>query len=180
MFAHFLGWPTVQGLRLTAGRLQSFRKGGFMKRMTEHPNMPPTVDGFSTDEDDARIWLNEEDEARIRFVAAYLMGRDVNCWYFRGLPLTILKKMMDEGLAAPAERQNDSPAIGEIVEWLQDHPSFTVHGYIKVGRDDRKISVEGVEHKGPLEAHEKNSFKTMFKRADDLIIRKNWQWAWFD
>jgi hypothetical protein len=117
------------------------------------------VGGFLTDEDDARIWLNEEDEARIICVEANLIERSINCWYFRGLPLTVLNKMMEEGLADPAERQDDSPPIREIVDWLQNHPLFTVHGYIKVGGLQRKISIEGVEHKGPLDAREKNDFR---------------------
>lgn len=127
-----------------------------------------------------RYSLNDDDKARIMCLAPNLYQSCGELWYYRRVNLQTLKEMAAMGLTDPNDHQEFAPTFGEILAWLIEHPSFTAHGFIKVGRPDRRITIEGVAHEGEISAEEAAGFRQMFRRADELNVRKKFQRAWFD
>lgn len=99
---------------------------------------------------------------------------------FDNMPADILQKMVDLRFADPDERQNDSPSIGEILEFLKENPNFTAFGYaVTVERPDYRISIEGVES-SDYDPRQIANFVDLFRFADEFEVSKDYQRAWFD
>lgn len=99
---------------------------------------------------------------------------------FENLTADTLQKLVSLRFANPAEQQNESPSIGEILDFLEKNPDFTAHGYaVTVGRDDYRISIEGVEgHSNDFD--QIAQFVNLFRYADEFEIADIYQRAWFD
>ena len=105
-----------------------------------------------------------------------------DCFSFTGLSAKDLKKCIAKGWADAEDRQNNSPSIGEILEFLEANPSFEAHGYVVTPRrDDSRISLEGVETEGaPRE--QVDAFIDTFRLADEFMFNSNGGCcrAWYD
>ena len=94
--------------------------------------------------------------------------------YFEGLSAETLATLVEEGFADPDDTQNNSPSIGEFLEYMQAHPKVTAHGYI-VGkeRSDARVSIEGL-HSGTADAEEQIEFLEWNRGADELNRHRSW------
>jgi hypothetical protein len=79
------------------------------------------------------------------------------------------------------ERQNDSPSIGQFLEFFRafEHNGLSFIGYIIFPpRSDARISIEGFECH-PTDA-QKQLLQNHFGRADEFECKKGYCRAWWD
>ena len=61
------------------------------------------------------------------------------------IPLTVLKKLLEEKFINPNGRQNRSPSTQEFLSFIEKYPVITAHGYVvSPYRDDYRVTVEGL------------------------------------
>jgi len=100
---------------------------------------------------------------------------------YQGLTLEVLTQLVEEGFVDLDERQNDSPSVGEYFEFLQTHPTFTVHGYVVADfRADYRISIEGLECKeGEYDSEDLVDFMRFERLADEFRSHGDLR-SWWD
>ena len=100
---------------------------------------------------------------------------------FENLSLDTLKQLVDQNYIDLDERQNNSPSVREIMEFMEKYPDYTAHGYvISAKRPDYRVSLEGVEKRAPAASkEEKEEFKRLFKYADECNMT-DCMYCWFD
>lgn len=99
---------------------------------------------------------------------------------FDGVTAETLQKLVDLKFADPDEYQNEAPSVGEILDFLNENPDFTAHGYaVTVRRDDYRIILEGVEGNS-RDFDQISRFMNMFRFADEFETGIGYQRAWFD
>jgi len=96
-----------------------------------------------------RSEINTDWKTRDQILAPYLDRTPKNDNYdlmgFEGLPLNVLKDLIDNKFAFEDERQNSSPSIGDFIEMMKEYPILKAHGYIiSPRRDDYRLSLEGL------------------------------------
>lgn len=100
--------------------------------------------------------------------------------HFHLLNAETLKALIAQGFADPQDAQNLAPNLGEMLKFLEAHPTFTAHGYAVDGvRTDYRISIEGVNS----EKHSRQDmldFIDTFKNADDVRVGLDWCFCWYD
>ena len=107
-------------------------------------------------------------------------GGDYDVYRFDGVTAETLQKLVDLKFADPNEQQNEAPTIEQFLEFLNDNPDFTAHGYaVTIKRDDYRISIEGVVGKA-YDFDQIGRFVETFRFADDFQIRQGFQYAWYD
>ncbi|MFO0632871.1 MAG: hypothetical protein U0168_08480 [Nannocystaceae bacterium] len=64
---------------------------------------------------------------------------------FGDIDLPTLRALVQEGFANPTTNQNDSPAIGDFLGMLEQHPELRVGGYtVPLSRADYRVSVDSI------------------------------------
>jgi hypothetical protein len=129
---------------------------------------------------------------KVHMPHAYECMKDSSKWfggvrYYKLMPVEVLKKLIELDFADPEERQNCSPSIMSIVEFMERWPNFVfAHGYaVSDQRDDYRISVEGVEGIIPKGMDSDADFRTDFIQfwtgADELELNNNGHFrVWYD
>lgn len=90
--------------------------------------------------------------------------------------------LLEKTYAIASDEQNGSPSFGEMVEFCEKHPGFTLHGYVIGGtRDDARITAEGVQGKAK-DIYGLLDFAEMFGRADDCDYNRETFncYCWYD
>lgn len=96
---------------------------------------------------------------------------------FSDLHVDRLKKLVELGYADVEECQNNSPTIGDFIEFCDAYPEFTLHGYaITNERDDCRVTIEGVDLGKPVDDKAIKDFVEMFRFADDFNLETGYVW----
>ena len=99
---------------------------------------------------------------------------------FEGMTRDTLKQLLDQDFADPDERQNLSPTIIEIYEFMAKYPEYTAHGYaVSNSRDDYRVSIDGVSKGRQSDSvKEYTDYMTLFRYCDEFNPRT--MYCWFD
>ena len=101
--------------------------------------------------------------------------------YFKDLTLDTLKSLKRENFLDASDAQNSSPTIQEFMEFMDEHPGFTAHGYAVIdSRSDYRVSIEGLEKDGDISRDDLVDFVDMNRWADKLNVSDNWLRCWYD
>lgn len=96
--------------------------------------------------------------------------------HFDNVPLSVMDTLLEENFISPEETQNNALSLQEFIDFvLSQDVEFTFHGYlIGIGRDDYRVSIEGVaavtEKEFPYEVT--LTFTEKFKHADTIEAEK--------
>lgn len=100
---------------------------------------------------------------------------------FDGLTLAGLDELLRNNFIAWDEQQNSGPTVEEIHQLMKDFPGFTAHGYaVERTRSDYRVSLEGVEWKGPAGKVVMAEFVKLCRNADDFICEQDHLFAWWN
>jgi hypothetical protein len=100
--------------------------------------------------------------------------------HFEGLPAPVLRKLIEEQFANPEDCQNCSPTIQEFLDFMEEHPGFTAHGYaVELRRSDYRISIEGLRGKN-IKREDADDFVQAFRFADDFEFEAGNCYCWYD
>lgn len=104
---------------------------------------------------------------------------------FHNLDAQNATDLYEEGFLNLDDRQNESPTVGEMLEWVQENPDGYIHGYmVEPGRNDYRVSFEGVGRKAtpekPITAQEVMEFTNLFRHADSFEVSDDELYAWWD
>jgi hypothetical protein len=89
--------------------------------------------------------LNQDDDRRAALLGVDTKDESLGIKRFGDIDLDRLRALVDEGFANPASTQNDSPAIGQFLAMLTEHPELRVGGYaVPITRADYRVSIDGV------------------------------------
>lgn len=101
--------------------------------------------------------------------------------HYEGLTVGTMKELMDQKFLDPEERQNSSPTVQEIYDFMCTYPGYTAHGYtVSADRDDYRVSVEGVmKPEQAATPEECQAFLRLFENADELRV-EGYMYCWFD
>ena len=101
--------------------------------------------------------------------------------YIKNVPASVIRELIDKGLADPEDCQNSAPSLEEMCEFCEKHPTYTIHGYV-VGRrrDDARVTAEGIES-DDMDLDDLQDL-LIFRFADDFDIdTKNRSFfCWYD
>jgi hypothetical protein len=125
----------------------------------------------------------ERFEARLNATGLGNVRDDGDIHRYEGLTAGDARWLLDIGAAEADDAQNSAPTFGEIVEWLEEHPSFVAHGYVvSPKRSDERITIEGVcSARGARHSKEDLvAFAQKFHRADEFDISNTRCRAWYD
>ncbi len=103
--------------------------------------------------------------------------------YFDVLCLEQIEKLEQEGLLDLDERQNNSPSVREIIEFLKSRETdgWYVHGYsVSPERADCRVSFEGVGKRTPPSMQDVIDFAEMFRYADEFHVSDEGLYCWYD
>ncbi len=99
---------------------------------------------------------------------------------FEGLEFEDAKECVRKGWLNLNENQNESPTVGEIIEFLRSNPSFSAIGYVvNPEREDTRISFEGVIAIKEPTPEEYKAYVDMFRTADEFDNEMPFR-AWYD
>lgn len=87
-----------------------------------------------------------------------------------------------EGFVDPGEAQSDiSPCAGEFKNFMNKYPGVTAHGYIvSPERSDCRLTIEGLDYKGPVSSQMMADFTEMCRYADEFYCDTNGFYCWYD
>lgn len=103
--------------------------------------------------------------------------------YFDTLTLNQIDQFDELGVLDMDERQNDSPTIGEMIDFLRarETDGWYVHGYcISPERDDFRITFEGVGKNSAPSRKDIIDFITLFRWADEFYVDDDGLRCWYD
>lgn len=107
--------------------------------------------------------------------------RDLRFYRFDGMAPEVLELIISEGFANADDQHGDCLTNKEILEFLKENSSFTAHGYaVGIHRDDYRVSIEGVEATGHLDANQVSNFAKAFEGASEFELTADGARAWFD
>jgi len=107
-------------------------------------------------------------------------GKSYDIYRFDNLTAEVLQELVDLKFADPDDYQNNSPTIGEILEFLKENSGFTAQGYaVTAERDDYRISIDGIDGSSKEDCQIQN-FIDIFRKADEFQIGDGFQYAWYD
>jgi hypothetical protein len=127
-----------------------------------------------------KIDFEERDKFIVANMQTRLQEKGYDIFWFEGLSYKDLLTCIKKGWADPEETQNSSPSIQELADFLEDNPAFKAHGYVvSPGREDRRISLEGVKACRRPSPRSVQAFFGMFRQADECDIVMPYR-AWYD
>lgn len=89
--------------------------------------------------------LNQDDARRSALLGVDTTDESLGIKRFSDLDRDRLAALVEEGFANPGTNQNDSPAIGDFLGMLTQHPELRVGGYsVPKSREDYRISIDSV------------------------------------
>jgi len=101
--------------------------------------------------------------------------------YFENLPADVLQQLIDRDFVE-LEPWNCCDGVTRLfLPFLRRNPTFTAHGYaVMPGREDVRVSIEGVERSGALTQEEIIDFATTFSGADEMELTAGYARCWYD
>lgn len=129
---------------------------------------------------DFEKYTEEQDKERCKLVGVNDKNFYGGCARFVGMTYKTLQKLVDKGYADPEDNTNGSTTLGEYLEFMKEHPRFKAHGYvISNDRDDRRITVEGLEAKR-VTIKEMVAFTDLDRMADEFEATQLYCRSWWD
>ncbi|WP_337100029.1 hypothetical protein [Paenibacillus sp. YIM B09110] len=126
---------------------------------------------------------NNDHEARDE-----MLGIDMN-WndskfdivYFKNLDVQMLEQLYINNFLNPEDRQNNSPSVAEIFEFMMLHPQVTASGYIvSPNRDDHRVSIDSLAvSEQYVSKRLKKEFEKFCENADELSLTND-LFSWWD
>lgn len=99
--------------------------------------------------------------------------------HFSELTAEELKELVDKDFIDLEECQNCSPTTQDFMEFLEEHPEFTAHGYaVSPERSDYRITLEGIKSEVEPDMDILEAFIEFCRFADDFSIHP--LYAWWD
>lgn len=99
--------------------------------------------------------------------------------HFSNLDIATLKQLNDLGYLNLKLRQNDSPTIGQFMEFMKEYPAVKCHGYVvSPFRNDYRVSIEGLECYTDL-SDIQDDFE-QFNNADEFEASDERLYCWYD
>ena len=129
---------------------------------------------------DFEKYTEEQDKERCKLVGVNDKNFYGGCARFVGMTYKTLQKLVDKGYADPEDNTNGSTTLGKYLEFMKEHPRFKAHGYvISNDRDDRRITVEGLEAKR-VTIKEMVAFTDLDRMADEFEATQLYCRSWWD
>lgn len=129
---------------------------------------------------DFEKYTEEQDKERCKLVGVNDKNFFGGCARFVGMNYKTLQELVDKGYADPEDNTNGSTTLGEYLEFMKEHPRFKAHGYvISNDRDDRRITVEGLEAKR-VTIKEMVAFTDLDRMADEFEATQLYCRSWWD
>lgn len=103
--------------------------------------------------------------------------------WFDEIPVETAKKLIDLGFVDPADTQNLSPTMQEMVDFCDDGTGmWYLHGYaVSPNRYDCRVTFEGVGSNSTLGVTDAVDFMWAFRFADELSCEiGSSAYCWFD
>jgi hypothetical protein len=103
--------------------------------------------------------------------------------YFERLGVKAAKELLRRGYATKGERQQPtSPSFGEFVEFLEQHPGGSAHGYVlSPDRDPSGIIITGLEYRLKKQNIDLTAdFARRWNDADELHTDAGFCRCWYD
>jgi hypothetical protein len=89
--------------------------------------------------------LNQDDDRRAALLGVDTKDESLGIVRFDGIDRDTLRALVEEGFANPTTNQNDSPAIGQFLAMLEEHPELQVGGYsVPLSRADYRVSIDSI------------------------------------
>jgi hypothetical protein len=126
---------------------------------------------------------NQDDKERQRIIGFHqCRDKDTyDCMRFSELTVEDLEELVEKKFADPEMNQNDSPTIGEFLEFVKENPGFTLHGYIITpNRNDYRVSIEGLQFLGEASKATILAFTNFVQGADEIEANDQVLYAWWD
>ena len=100
--------------------------------------------------------------------------------YFE-IDLASIQGLRDNNFLDLESTQNDSPTIGEFIDFMENHPGVLAHGYaVPIERYDYRVSLEGVRVPSQFATPEcLADFVDLCRDADNFSIRDG-LYCWYD
>jgi hypothetical protein len=115
---------------------------------------------------------------------------------FAGLTLEKIQTLISKGLLDPLDSYNLSPEVQDYIDFMEDHPGFTAHGYAyspeRFGKDwplgvdpNHSIALEGIEAKRkpkdpPFDHDTIRDFVLRYRSADEFEWEPDHLYCWYD
>lgn len=103
---------------------------------------------------------------------------------FEKLDLATAASLLQKGYLSVDEQQNNSPTVGEILEFCTTHElakGWALHGYtVSRDRADIRVSIEGIDGVGPFSVDTIIAFSQLFHDADEFYIDRISAHCWYD
>ena len=103
---------------------------------------------------------------------------------FEKLDLATAASLLQKGYLSVDEQQNNSPTVGEILEFCTTHElakNWTLHGYaVSRDRADIRVSIEGIDGAGPFSTETIIAFAQLFHDADEFDLDTDSAHCWYD
>lgn len=100
---------------------------------------------------------------------------------YKNLTLDQLRQLVALNFIELDECQNSSPSVSEFLEFIQKFPQVTAHGYVvSPERNDYRVSIEGLEYKGPITVQLAIDFTNLCREADEFTLTENKLSSWYD
>ena len=100
---------------------------------------------------------------------------------FESLSWLDLEELFRLNVVDGEDRQNCSPSVQEVREFMKEHPIFKAHGYaVSPKRDDYRVSIEGVQCGSGFDLDDVVAFFTVFHDPDELSVDRDGIYCWFD
>ena len=129
---------------------------------------------------DFEKYTEEQDKERSELAGVNDKNFFGGCASFSGMTYNTLQTLVDKGYADPEDSQNDSPTLGEYLEFMKEHPRFKAHGYVvSNNREDRRITIEGLEA-GQVTIKEVEDFINLDRYADEFEATQDYCRSWWD
>jgi len=111
----------------------------------------------------------------------YDEGESGGLRYFPCLPTSVLDELISHNFVE-MEEWNCCDGVAKLfLPFLHRNPQFTAHGYaVMPGREDIRVTIEGVEHSALLTMDELIDFAMTFRGADEMDLAVDYARCWYD
>lgn len=100
---------------------------------------------------------------------------------FENLTLEQFKLLYDEKFIDPEDCQNSAPSAEDFINFMQENPQFTAHGYaVSPERNDYRVTIEGLDLDGETSEETKFNFVHFARHADEFTYEQHRLRCWWD
>lgn len=141
------------------------------------------ISGYDTYDGSYRNFLSKQAKERDKIIFG---SYDPNAYMggirkFKNLEVRDLRTLVNKGFADPEDAQNNSPTLGELLNFAEEYGpnSYVFDGYVvSPNRSDCRVSVDSIKmvDNDFYSDEEEQAFEELTKYADE----KDFGYAWWD